>query len=169
MSISGGDVTIGQDSHSEWYVSCKFQPEGLDAMDEIGSLNLTLTSVEWLRIKDCWSGSYTRLLRHGLGVTSLTHMRLEAKRIPVTLDRGSFANMSQTYSGFTGLDLKLVGVASLAGGSLDGMTSLQHLTLDRTSVKTLPEQLLAKLTDLRNLTIYWNRQALFLDTFLVFF
>ena len=57
--------------------------------------------------------------------------------------------MSQTYPGFVGLALKLGGLKGLSEGSLDGAASLQHLTLDRTSVKSLPERLLANLTDLR--------------------
>ena len=149
-------MTIGHDSEEEWFVSCRFHP-GSDALEEVRPLNLTLASVSWLHMKDCSSRSYTQLLSQGLGITSLKEMRLEGKRRIVAFEQGSFTNMSQTYPSFIDLELKLAGITALSDNLLDDVFSLQHFTLDRTSIQTLPTGLLARLSDLRKLTIYWNR------------
>ena len=96
-----------------------------------------------------------------MGVASVAELTLEAmsgRMADIDLTAASFTDMSRTYPGFVSLNLKLRRIRSLSGDSLEGLAaSLQRLTIRQTSISELPSALLAKLTGLRNLTVYLNK------------
>ena len=154
-------VIIESHGNKNWYLECNIEMSSNDALAVISNFNLSLGEVDLIKVYNCYASSYTMLLS-GLGITSLKRLIVKARNTKINLDDNSFDNIDEFYPGLKDLDILSQGMTSISSRSLQYFSSLESIKIQQTSIRSLPEFLLSNLTNLRRISLFWNRKLTYL-------
>ena len=127
---------------------------------------LNIGSVHHLDIKNCRTrSSYTTVLE-SLGITFMKRSSLKlftnagGKDTNITLTKESFSSPKPLYSNLEGFRIEGEGVRFIGGDTFQTFQALKRFTIYKTSVSTLPENLLVEMSSLDMVEIFENENLL---------
>ena len=147
-------VVIESNGGNSWYMKCGIGSN--DVLMQVLLRPLSLDKVNALNINDCRTESYLNLLSY-LGINSIDKLVVRHRNVVSELNESSFRDISTTYPMLKGLELHSEGFTSISGNALSHLTSLTTLRIHRTSITSFPEALLFPLLNLREISVFWNR------------
>ena len=154
-------VIIEAHGNKNWYLECNIEMSSNDALAVISNFNLSLGEVDLIKVYNCYASSYTMLLSR-LGITSLKRLIVKSRNIKINLEDNSFQNIDESYPDLKDLEILSQGMMSISSRSLQYFSSLEGIKIQQTSIRSLPEFLLSNLTNLRRISLFWNRKLTYL-------
>ena len=154
-------VIIEAHGNKNWYLECNIEMSSNDALAVISNFNLSLGEVDQIKMYNCYTSSYTMLLLR-LGIASLKRLIVKSRSTKINLDNNSFDNIDEFYPDLKDLEILSHGMTSISSRSLQYFSSLESIKIQQTSIQSLPEFLLSNLTNLRRISLFWNRKLTYL-------
>ena len=154
-------VIIEAHGNKNWYLECNVEMSSNDALAVMSNFNLSLGEVDLIKVYNCYTASYTMLLLR-LGITSLKRLIVKSRNTKINLDDVSFKNIDEFYPHLKDLEILSQGMTSISSHSLKYLSSLESIKIQQTSIRSLPESLLSNLTNLRRISLFWNRKLTYL-------